>query len=353
MKISGMILLLCLTGGCSTLGAPVDPGTRIAELVRKLERLERRGFAGQLVVARGDEVIVRRGFGTMAPGDPRRVDAGAVMPLASVTKPITASAVLALAAEGRLALDEPIGEHLPGLAGHWAEVPVRHFLTHTAGLPAEIVNRDWAGEPRFEPIGRDTLIERVNRFRPDHPPGARFSYSNVGYNVLAALIEVVSGQSFEEFVAGGLLVTAGVDGIGLLEPGWSPERLVVSRHGSTAAGHYFGQPMLADGMGFHLRGAGDLMATPAGVIAWWRAIRREVWLSAPWMEAWLTPRVAEPDGSRYGYGWNFRDSPLGPVIGHTGQVLDFTVDLSWYPDRDLLVYINSADARFPADALRW
>jgi|GEM_PF-1763846 len=345
-------LLAGLMGACVTLAAPADSNMLAERLIREMERAERRGFAGQLVVVHGEDVVVRRGFGTMAPDDSRPLNTEAVMPLASVTKPITAGAVLALAAEGRLGLDEPIGDHLPGLADHWASVPIRHFLTHTAGLPAEIVNRAWDGVARFEPVDRDTLVRRVNRSRPDHSPGAAFNYSNIGYNLLAALIEVVTEEPYEDFVAGSLLATAGVQGIGLRRPGWMPDELVAGRSGASASGHYFDQPMLADGMGFHLRGAGDLMATPDGVIGWWQAIRRQVWLSPPWLEEWLTPQVTEPDGSKYGYGWNFRTSALGPVIGHTGQVLDFTVDFSWYVDQDLLVYINSANSRFPADSLR-
>lgn len=128
------------------------------------------------------------------------MDVDSVMPLASATKPITASAILALTADGRLALDDPIGKHLPGLADHWATIPIECFLVHAAGLPGEIVNRTWKGVPWFEPVGRDELVRRVNRFRPHQAPCTGFGYSSVGYNLLAALIDSISGQTFERFV---------------------------------------------------------------------------------------------------------------------------------------------------------
>lgn len=351
MKFCISVLFFLFVTGCASLPASRQPSPLVNRLIADIERLETRGFTGQLVVVQGDEVLVRRGFGTVSRSDSRAVDANAVMPLASVTKPITASAVLAMAADGRLALSDPIGDHLGGLADHWAAIPVECFVLHTAGLPGEIVNRNWDGVARFEPISRDELIGRVNRFRPDRAPCSEFGYSNVGYNLLAALIEAVTRQSFERYVTHRLLRPADVHEIGLLGPGWTARDLVSSR-GELRGGHYFDQPMLADGAGFNLRGAGDLMAGPAGVIAWWQAVRAGEWLPGGWLKEWLRPRVAELDGSRYGYGLQFRDSPLGPVVGHTGQVLEFTVDLSWYPERDLLVYINSADARFPASALR-
>jgi len=344
-------LLMALLAGCASLPPSDEPGALARDLERKFARAERHGFAGQLVVVHGDTVLVNRGFGTMTPGGERPVGVGAVMPLASVTKPITASAVLRLAGQGGISLDDSIGEHLPGLGEQWAGIPIHHFLTHTAGLPGEIVHRDYDGTPRFEPVDRENFVGRVNRFHPDAAPGTRFEYSNVGYGVLAALIEAVSGRSFEGFIAAELLEPAGIDGIGLLRVGWPRGRLVTSRDGTASSGHYFDQPMLADGAGFHLRGSGDLMATPGGVIDWWRAIREGRWLPEPLMTQWLTPRVADPDGGAYGYGWHFRDGRPGREIGHTGQALDFTVAMTWYPDRNLLVYINSANARFRADEL--
>lgn len=346
------ILLVALAAGCTGGPSREDPAALAERLERKFERLERRDFAGQLLVAHQGKVLVMRGFGTMSPSGRRPLDAEAVMPLASVTKPITAAAVLALAADDELSLDDPAGRHVPDLAAQWAGVPIRTIMTHTAGLPGEIVNRDFDGTPRFEPVDRETFIRRLNRFHPDHAPGAVFDYSNVGYGLLAALIEIVSGRSFEDFVADELLVPTGIEGIGLQRPSWSAERLVTGREGASSFGHYFDQPMLHDGMGFHVRGAGDLMATPRGVLDWWRSIRDASLLPEPRPRQWLEPRVTEPDGSAYGYGWRFRQGRFGHVIGHTGMVLGFTVDFSWHVDRDLLVYINSADLRFPADELR-
>ena len=345
-----MAVALWLLVGCAALPSPDRGPESIAqELERALERAERGGFAGQLLVMHGQEVLLMRGYGRRRAGQPEPLDETAVMPLASLTKPFTASAVLALAAEGRLGLDEPIGRHLPGLAEHWANIPIEHFLTHTAGLPAEIVNRAWPGQPRFEPVQRDAFLRRLDHFQPDHLPGERFNYSNVGYNLLAVLIETLAEESWEEFLTGSLLATAGVSEIGLMRPAWNPDRLVSGRHGPNSSGHWLDQPMLDDGAGWHLRGAGDLLATPAGMASWWRAVRREIWLSQPWLAVWLTAQVDEPDGSQYGYGWHFRDSPMGPVLGHTGQALDFTSVLAWYREMDLMVYINSGDGRFRAD----
>lgn len=315
-----------------------------------LDALERRGFAGQVAIVHQGEILIREGRGRMGTDDSRPVPADAVMPLASVTKPLAASLVMALAAEGRLALDDPIGKHLPGLGSPWSEITVESLTTHTSGLPAEIASRRWEGPPRFEPVDLETFLKRIRRFPPD--PDAGFRYSNLGYGLLAAVIEAACGQSWEDCLVDRLLQPADIEGIGLLYPGWGDADIVRSRQSDHGRTHHLEQPRLNDGMGWHLRGSGDLLARPAGVIAWWRAVRDGRWLPDPWLERWLTPQVREPDGSRYGHGLHFRASRLGRAIGHTGEDLGYSVSLYWYPESDLMVYINAADPRFAADRLR-
>lgn len=344
-----LIGIALTAAGCA--GAPQRP-LDVAALDAELRRLERRGFVGQVLVARGDRVLFSAGYGQRAPGAEDPVTTGTVFPLASLTKPFTASAVLALAADGRLRLDDPVGRYLPSLEAPWAEIPVHALLTHGAGLPAEIHNRAWAGRPQFEPVGRAAFLERVQAFPPDHPPGEGFNYSNVGYGLLGAVIETVTGRSWEEYLHERLLEPAGVAGIGFLRPGFEPEALAVGREGGRPWGTFHQRPSLADGLGWHLRASGDLHASADAIHDWWRAIVEGRWLDAEWLDAWMVPRVTEPDGTMYGYGWHFRETRRGRVIGHTGGNGVFAVDFSWIPDRDLLIYVATAEADFQADVIR-
>lgn len=273
------------------------------------------------------------------------------MPLASISKPFTASALLALAADGRVELDDPIGQHLDGLSEAWRDLPLRHLATHSAGLSAEIFNPAWPGEPRFEPISRDELVRRVNHFPPDAPPGARFNYSNVGYNLIAAVVESISGQALERFLRERLLEPAGIDGIGLLLADWPDNTVVSGRGAAGGSGHHLLQPRLADGLGWHSRGSGDLLARPADMLNWWQSLRARSWLPQPWMEIFLSAQVEQPDGNGYGFGLEFRSGPLGPEIGHTGSDLDFTAAWTWFPDADLMIYVALADSRWRADQI--
>ncbi len=346
-----LALLALLASACA--GTPpverLAPGT--ARLEAELTALEQQGFVGQVAVVHAGKVLLMGGYGTMGIDDPRPVTAEAVMPLASLTKPFTASAVLALAADGRLRLGDPAGHYLPDLDEDQAALTIAQLLTHSAGLPAEIHNRNWPGDPRFEPIDQRELIRRVNHFAPDSSPGPQFNYGNVCYNLLAAVIERVSGQPWEQFLHERLFRPAQVDGIGLLDPDWPADLLVHGRDDGLDRGHYLDRPRLDDGLGYNLRGAGDLLAQPDALVDWHRALRAGTWLPQPWQSRWLEPRVDDPDGGRYGYGLHFRSGRFGTVVGHRGGDRVFATDFSWFIDADTMVYIATADARFQADVL--
>lgn len=345
----GVCLVLALVA-CQSL-----PNSSDAELIgavnAELDRLERRGLAGQILIARGHETLLARPLGQVHPDRPERISMDSVMPLASVTKPFTASAVLALAADGRLSLDDPIGRHLEGLNADWHDLPLHLLLTHGSGMTAEIVNEAWDGHPRYEPITRDELIRRVNQFPPDHPPGRVSNYSNVGYTLIAAVVESVSDQSLESFLHQRLLAPVGIDDIGFLLPNWGPEDLVFGRNRRQVSGHLWLQPRLEDGLGWHTRGSGDLMARPDAMLAWWHTLRDRSWLPEPWMDAFLTDRVEQIDGTRYGFGLEFRQGPLGPEITHAGRDLDFSIVWTWFSDYDIMIYVALADSRWRADEI--
>lgn len=345
-------LLALGTAACTVRPGERPDGLNLQALDQQAQRLARRGFAGQVMVADAGGIVFLKAYGERQPGRDEAIEIHDVMPLASLTKPFTASLVLQLAADGLIDLDQPVGRYLDTLDEAWQPVPVRYFMSHQAGLPAEIVNRDWPGEGRFEPVDRATFIARLAHFPPDHPPGQGFNYSNVGYGLMAALVETVTGLAFEQALARRLLEPQGIQGLGFDRPEWPDTQLVHGRHDGHDKGHYHDRPRLPDGLGFNLRGAGDLLAEPAALAHWWQRIRQEDWLPSPWLDVWLEPVVEEPDGSQYGLGLHFRASRYGPVIGHTGGDFVFASDWSWFRDQDVLVVILSADPRQEADRIR-
>jgi CubicO group peptidase (beta-lactamase class C family) len=130
----------------------------------------------------------------------------------SVSKQFTAAAVLLLAQQGKLSLEDSVRKYVPELGEVYAPVTLRHMLNHTAGL------RDWgeveaiAGWPRTTRVYTAAhMLDILSRQHAlNYPPGAAYSYSNTGYNLAAVVVERVSGKSLAEFTREAIFVPLGM-----------------------------------------------------------------------------------------------------------------------------------------------
>src|SRR5262245_54809126 len=179
---------------------------RIAEYMAA--RANVTGFSGAVLVAREGQAVFRGAFGHAnrefaVPNSP-----DTKFRIGSVSKQFTAAAVLLLAQRGRLTLTDPIDKYLPEWPAAWSKVTVHHLLSHTAGLPRLTtravldVSALSLGAPNEFRSVRDLFAPGEELQPLDSEPGARWSYSNVGYIVLGMLVAKVSGRSFCDFVEG-------------------------------------------------------------------------------------------------------------------------------------------------------
>jgi len=125
----------------------------------------------------------------------RAMTPGAIFDLASLTKPVTATAVLQLQSAGCLDIDRPVRDYLPafGDAGKEA-VTLRHLLTHTSGLPAWIPLYLRTSSPQ-------EAVEYICRHQPNATPGTRFEYSDLGFIILGELVSRMGGMRLDRYVA--------------------------------------------------------------------------------------------------------------------------------------------------------
>jgi CubicO group peptidase (beta-lactamase class C family) len=123
------------------------------------------------------------------------VHADTLFQTGSVGKQFTAVAVMLMVEDGKLRLDESVGTYLPAAPKSWAPITVRHLLTHTSGLPASQsydLQRNYTDEE---------LLAGFYKAKLDFSPGARWSYSNVGYELLGILVRKVGGESYGDILA--------------------------------------------------------------------------------------------------------------------------------------------------------
>lgn len=193
-----MIALLLL----AALARPTDAGFSVARLASidgvVSEAIDRGELPGAVVlVGRRDRVLFRRAYGNRAvlpAREPMTVDT--VFDVASLTKPVaTATSIMILVERGRLALSDPVVRHVPEFApggGDRAKITVEQLLTHRAGFVPDDPIELYSGTP-------EEIFERKSRQPLESAPGARFRYSDVGYEVLGELVRRVSASTLGEF----------------------------------------------------------------------------------------------------------------------------------------------------------
>jgi CubicO group peptidase (beta-lactamase class C family) len=162
------------------------------------EQVRRHGIPGiALGLVEGDRIIHLQGFGK-ADQTGRAVTPQTPVDLASVSKPLTALAVMQLVEAGKVELDAPVQRYLPAFRVAdpvaSAQITVRHLLQHTSGIPVT------ACDTRVDAVTLEQYVAELQTVELDRPVGARHEYCSGNYNVLGRIIEVVSGQSYASYM---------------------------------------------------------------------------------------------------------------------------------------------------------
>src|SRR5262245_22670913 len=252
-----LALLLC---GQATAGAEAPDVAKLDAAVRSFMARETIG-AAHVTVIHGDKTLLERGYGTLGPGA-GPPDSRSVFPIGSISKQFTAAAIVALADEGKVRLDAPVGDYLPEWFAGERELRVTHLLTQTSGI-ADFLwlegYRPLADDPSTPKSAFIALAAKApRRFRP----GERWAYSNTNFKALALIAERVEPKPFNTVVEERVLRPAAIEGIrpchdlaasGFV-PGFAPTGKLAPLDASRAA----------------YEGDGGLCANAAGLADWVR-----------------------------------------------------------------------------------
>ncbi|HSM17703.1 MAG TPA: serine hydrolase domain-containing protein [Gemmatimonadales bacterium] len=167
-----------------------------------LTSYEAHGFAGTALIVRHGEVVLLKGYGFA--DIPRGVRNGPEtrFEMNSITKMFTGVSILQLASARKIRLDAPIGQYLGPFPASKSDATVEQLAMHTAGLAVAGTELDGSS--------RDAFVEAMKAAPMESPPGERYRYTNAGYSLLAAIIEVASGQTFEDYLRHHIFVPAGM-----------------------------------------------------------------------------------------------------------------------------------------------
>lgn len=302
-----------------------------------------------VAVVRGADTLVLRSYGYADVEFDVPMPERAVFEIGSVTKQFTAAAVLQLAEQGKLSLDDDLTKYLPGYPTRGQRVTVRRLLDHTSGI------RSYTEVPGFEAmqarkLPRDSLVALFAAEPFDFAPGAEMSYNNSAFFLLGLIVERVSGTSYADYVRRNLF-----DRAGMPDSRYCGERAVFRRraHGYQPDSTGLARAAYMD----HTWpfAAGSLCSTVNDLVAWNAALHGGRVLGPRAYAELVTPGTLA-DGTRLRYAKGLAvDSALGRRrLHHSGGIYGFVSELAYYPDdrTSVVVLLNtSGSASPPAMAL--
>lgn len=285
-----------------------------------------------------------RGLARTEPREPVRPDQG--FQVASTAKTLTATIVLQLVEERRLALGDSIERWFPE-APNAGLVTIEHLLRHTSGLVSFNALPDFG--TKYRPPAE--IIAMGLAQKPQFCPGTNWSYSNTGYAMLGVIVERLEGASFEQVLAKRLVGPLALTHTTMRRPG--VELPVVS-------GHAGGRPVEAPDQYATPYAAGALASTAGDLVRFWHALLGGRVLPPATVRRMFgdMPAMLGPysgGNASYGMGVQLYDVPDGPglMLGHSGGIEGFTSVVAYVPADDIYVAVSFNEKKVPAEAGLW
>ncbi|MBR0156328.1 MAG: beta-lactamase family protein, partial [Clostridia bacterium] len=322
---------------------------------------EKGGFNGAWLYAENGEIVSKGVMGFRDPESTLPIEEDTIFQLASVTKQFTAAAVMLTVREGKLGLDDEIIKFFPELE-KYKGVTVRQLLSHTSGIPDYFDDMDWFID-LWKKENRVPSGAEIPRFlleteaEPYGAPGETFQYSNTGYNLLAEIVEKVSGTPFEEFLKKNVFEPAGMentrcchirrDGV----PFDNYARATVIEDDKLVAdvdSEDYRDVTAFDG----LNGDDYVFTNIFDMFKWDRALREGKVITLEEQKLMYTPgklnngENAGFEGDEgYGFGWCVKnDEKLGLVVSHSGGMPGVGTLFERFIDADkMLVILTNRD----------
>lgn len=315
-----ILMLACLTPGVFAEKPTAD------QLDAALQRATSGDYWGVALVVREGETILSKGYGA-ADYRSRKNTPDTLFEIASITKQFTAAAILHLVHEDRLELTTTLGELFPRQASKYKDVTVEQLLSHTSGMNPS------GGVPYNSTIKRDAYIKRVLAVPPSSPPGQTFAYSNVGYALLAAIIETVTGESFEDYAHEHLFRPAGLVDTGFIKERDLDRTRVATRISTGSSRH-----TSADWhYGWGYRGMGGVVTTANDLYRWSNALRTDAVLPEELREELFRART-----NNYALGWQVNSGAGDKRLAqHSGGVQGFASFFMHDIDKENVVVLLS------------
>ena len=332
-----LLLALCTLPGTRARAQSSPAAATTADYAAVLaEAFPADGPGGTAIVVKKGEVVYHGAHGMANLELDVAMKPENVFRIGSITKQFTAMAILKLAEDGKLSLDDLVTKFFPNHPNA-KNITVRHLLNHTSGIKGDSEMSVWTAEKRRQDFTLTELVKFLQDEPVNAPPGEQWTYSNTGFLILGAIIEKVSGQLYDAYLAEQFFEPLGMDDtqfdytmkiIPNRVPGYSTGILGLQN-----------TPYLSM---TQISSAGSLLSTVSDLSKWYHGLAAGKVVSPASLALALEPTVLN-DGTKHDYGFGLISiKEEGNVrFGHNGSVNGFFADSRYFPEDEIFVAVFS------------
>ena len=312
-----------------------DAVKRIDNYLSKLEEI---GFDGSVLVELNGEKRISKGFGFSNKREKIKNSSTTVFDIGSITKQFTAAAILKLEMQGKLSTDDKITKYFDNVSTDKRNITIHDLLRHQSGLQSDVGND-------YDKISQPAFLDTVMKSKLEFAVGTGFSYSNIGYSLLAMIIEKVSGQTYEDYLYENLWKPAQMEMTGYSRPLFDNNKIAIGyEKDDTIWGKPTDKTWDKSSPYWHLKGNGGILSTTEDLYKWHKALMADLILSKEAKQKLYHPtlRTDESKNSYYAYGWKVSQTNRNTTqVEHSGTNLIFFADFLRYVDENITLILLS------------
>ena len=351
--ISIIVIILTLCVSCknktNSIGTENSLDNRLESYINECSE---NGFSASVLVAKDGDILYCGGVGLRNKTEKLPVTEETIFTTGSLTKQFTATAILKLQEEDKLSVHDSIYNFFENVPKDKQNITIHQLLTHTSGI---VGNLGYGVD--FVPISKERFLSEMYNSPLDFVPGKQFSYSNVGYSILAMIIEKVTQTDYETYLQENLFQKAGMKHTGYLFPKWYATQIAHGyKCGEDWGTHLIKWKADSNQISWHLKGNGGILSNPSDLYKWYIALKENKIISKKSFEQLTFPHVKENESgdSYYAYGWTIMNSDRNTkIIAHNGSNGVFYADFLQLPEENTVIIYMTNELRYDTQIVAW
>ena len=307
-------------------------GKNIDQVLKKSYLANEPGAA--VLVAKKGKAIFKGGYGIANMELGVKIEPQMVFRIGSITKQFTATAIMILVDEGKISLSDPLNKFFPKYPINGDVVTIEHLLHHTSGIKSYTSIAKWRPLMKTD-LTVQKMIDVFKNEPADFKPGERFLYNNSGYFLLGAIIEKVSGKTYQKFIQQRIF-----NPLGMKNSYYGSHNRIIPHR---ACGYQKKENGFINADYLSMTqpySAGSLLSTVDDLHQWTRSLFGGKLISAKFLKAMLTPgSLNNRESTGYGYGFSISKIKGNSLISHGGGINGFITYAMYLPEKEIFIAV--------------